>query len=153
MTDARSFSVRVRVYYEDTDAGGIVYHANYLRWMERARTEWLRSLGARHAELAAGPGLQFVVSEMAIRWIAPARLDDLLDVDVAVLEVRRASMRLAQRVWRPPQDASGATPPGPDAAADRVLLAEATVRAAATDRASGRPVAMPRALLETLGTR
>ena len=67
MSDARRFAIRVRVYYEDTDAGGIVYHATYLRWMERARTDWLRALGERHGELEAA-GLQFVVSELAIRY-------------------------------------------------------------------------------------
>jgi acyl-CoA thioester hydrolase len=138
MTDVRRFSLRVRVYYEDTDAGGIVYHATYLRWMERARTEWLRALGERHAELVERAGVQFVVSEIDIRYRRPARLDDLLDVDVEVLELRRASLRIAQRTRA--ADAPDSPP-----------LAEAVVRVAVMDRATGRPAALPRRLLDTLG--
>lgn len=134
------FSIRIRAYYEDTDAGGIVYHATYLRWMERARTEWLRALGERHGELADRAGVQFVVSELDIRYRRPARLDDLLDVDVAVLELRRASLRLAQRVRR--ADEPRGAP-----------LTEATVRVAVMDRATGRPAALPRSLLDTLEPR
>ena len=140
MTDARRCSLRVRVYYEDTDAGGIVYHATYLRWMERARTDWLRALGERHVDLAHSAGLQFVVGELSIRYRRPARLDDLLDVDLEVLEVRRASLRLAQRVRR----AAGE----PDGGA---LVADAEVRVAVMDRRSGRPAALPKRLLDTLG--
>ena len=82
---APEFELRVRVYYEDTDAGGIVYHANYLRYFERARTDWLR----------------FGVRDRGIDYCAPARLDDELIVDVHVLEARRASMRLAQLARKP----------------------------------------------------
>ncbi|RPH46522.1 MAG: tol-pal system-associated acyl-CoA thioesterase [Burkholderiales bacterium] len=135
MSEARSFSIRVRVYYEDTDAGGIVYHATYLRWMERARSDWLRALGERH-DAMAGQGLQFVVSEVDIRYRRPARLDDLLDVDLEVLEVRRASLRLTQRTR------------GAD---DGSLLADATVRVAVMDRHTGRPAPMPKRLLDMLG--
>jgi acyl-CoA thioester hydrolase len=134
------FSIRIRAYYEDTDAGGIVYHATYLRWMERARTEWLRALGERHGELAVRAGVQFVVTELDIRYRRPARLDDLLDVDVGVLELRRASLRLAQRVRL--ADEPGGMP-----------LTEATVRVAVMDRATGRPAALPRSLLDTLEAR
>ncbi len=140
MTDARRFALRVRVYYEDTDAGGIVYHATYLRWMERARTDWLRALGERHVELAESAGLQFVVSEIAIRYRRPARLDDLLDVDLEVVEVRRASLRLVQRTRRAAGEADGGA-----------LVADADVRVAVMDRRSGRPAALPRRLLDTLG--
>jgi tol-pal system-associated acyl-CoA thioesterase len=135
MSEARSHSIRVRVYYEDTDAGGIVYHATYLRWMERVRSDWLRTLGERHDVMAAA-GLQFVVSEVDIRFRRPARLDDLLDVDLDVIEVRRASLRLAQRTC------------GAD---DGPLLADATVRVAVMDRHSGRPAPLPKRLLDTLG--
>jgi acyl-CoA thioester hydrolase len=140
MTDARRFSLRVRVYYEDTDAGGIVYHATYLRWMERARTDWLRALGERHVDLARSAGLQFVVGELAIRYRRPARLDELLDVDLEVVEVRRASLRLAQRVRRAAGEPEGGT-----------LVADAEVRVAVMDRRSGRPAALPKRLLDTLG--
>jgi acyl-CoA thioester hydrolase len=144
MTDARRHSLLVRVYYEDTDAGGIVYHATYLRWMERVRTEWLRALGTRHDEAWRG-GLQFVVSELAIRYLRPARLDDLLAVDLEVTDVRRASLRLAQRVH--PAGAGGTQEGGAAGAA----IADATVRVAVMNRVSGRPAALPKALLETLG--
>ncbi|MFN9771951.1 MAG: tol-pal system-associated acyl-CoA thioesterase [Burkholderiales bacterium] len=136
MDDARRFSIRVRVYYEDTDAGGIVYHATYLRWMERARTDWLRALGERHVELAESTGVQFVVSELAIRYRRPARLDDLLDVDLEVAELRRASLRLVQRT-RP--------------AGGGETIADADVRVAVMDRRTGRPAGLPRRLLDTLG--
>jgi acyl-CoA thioester hydrolase len=136
MDDARRFSIRVRVYYEDTDAGGIVYHATYLRWMERARTDWLRALGERHVELAESTGVQFVVSELAIRYRRPARLDDLLDVDLEVAELRRASLRLVQ-CTRP--------------AGGGETIADADVRVAVMDRRTGRPAGLPRRLLDTLG--
>lgn len=139
MDDARRFSIRVRVYYEDTDAGGIVYHATYLRWMERVRTEWLRALGERHVALAESAGVQFVVSEIAIRYRRPARLDDLLDVDLELAELRRASLRLVQCARRP------------DGGAGEAPLAEADVRVAVMDRRTGRPAALPRRLLDTLG--
>ena len=146
MNEARRFSIRVCVYYEDTDAGAIVYHATYLRWMERARSDWLRSLGERHDAMAQ-LGLQFVVSELDIRYRRPARLDDILDVDLEVLEVRRASLRLTQRVshsdLRLTQRTRGAD--------DGPLLADATVRVAVMARDSGRPAPLPKRLLDTLG--
>jgi acyl-CoA thioester hydrolase len=148
MTDARSFTIRVRVYYEDTDAGGIVYHATYLRWMERARTEWLRALGASHGALAERDGLQFVVSDLDIRYRRPARLDDLLDVDLEVTEVRRASLRLAQRARLAADDGTAAG----GAAAD-LTLADAGVRIAVMDRRSGRPAPLPKWLIDRLALR
>lgn len=130
------FAMRVRVYYEDTDAGGIVYYANYLRFFERARTDWLRSMGAVHTEMDAAHGLVFVVRELAIDYIAPARLDDELVIDVHVLEARRASMRLAQTARR-----------ADDAGAPLVL---SSVRVAALDRGTGRPAGFPRWLTDRL---
>lgn len=130
---APAFEMRVRVYYEDTDAGGIVYHANYLRYFERARTDWLRSLGAVHSELDARHGMVFVVRDLAIDYIAPARLDDELTVDVHVLETRRASMRLAQFARLP-----GSGEP----------LVSAALRIAALDRGTGRPAGFPRWLTD-----
>lgn len=93
---AAAYESRVRVYYEDTDAGGIVYHANWLRYFERVRTDWLRSLGAVHRELADRDGVLLVVRDMTIDYRLPARLDDELIVDVRLLQVRRASLRLSQ---------------------------------------------------------
>lgn len=130
---APAFEMRVRVYYEDTDAGGIVYHANYLRYFERARTDWLRALGAVHTELDAAHGLVFIVRDLAIDYVAPARLDDELVVDVRILEARRASMRLAQTARLP-----GCGEP----------LVVSSLRVAAIDRGTGRAAGFPRWLVE-----
>jgi len=135
------FALNLRVYYEDTDAGGIVYHASWLRWMERVRTEWLRALGARHTEIAEHEHLQFVVSELSIRYRRPARLDDLLRIDLAVTERRRASLRLAQCSWLL----------GPDGAPAPTPAVEATVRVAVMNRNGGRPAPLPGWLFDKLG--
>ena len=90
----------VRVYWEDTDAGGIVFYGNYLKFMERARTEWLSTLGfGQEAMRRAGEGM-FIVAETTLRYLKPARLDDQLTVTVAVTEIGRASVTFAQEVWR-----------------------------------------------------
>ena len=86
----------VRVYYEDTDAGGVVYHAKYLGMAERARTEALRDMGVPHAELASRHGLCFIVRQVSLDFAIPARLDDLLTIDTAMTVLRGASMRLRQ---------------------------------------------------------
>jgi acyl-CoA thioester hydrolase len=90
--------LRIRVYYEDTDAAGIVYHAAYLEFAERARTEMLRCLGLEHASLRARFGLTFAVRRCAIDYRAPARLDDLLEVETRLVRLGGASLELAQRV-------------------------------------------------------
>ena len=125
----------VRVYYEDTDLSGVVYHANYLRWCERARSDILRLLGIdqRRAH-EAGEGA-YAVTELAIRYAAPARLDDLVVVASEVLSLGAASCRMAQSVRR------GAT-----------LLAKATVRIAFV-APDGRPRRQPRGWLEAFHTR
>jgi acyl-CoA thioester hydrolase len=90
----------VRVYWEDTDAGGIVFYGNYLKFMERARTEWLSSLGfEQEAMRQSGEGI-FIVADTQLRFIKPARLDDRLTVTVSVAEIGRASLAFAQDVWR-----------------------------------------------------
>lgn len=90
----------VRVYYEDTDSGGVVYHANYLKFMERARTEWLRALGFETAVLAREHRVVFAVTRLTVEYRKPARLGDLLAVDVRPLTCRRASLELVQAVAR-----------------------------------------------------
>ena len=103
----------VRVYFEDTDLSGVVYHANYLRWFERARSDMLRLLGIdQRAAHEAGEGA-YAVSELSIHYRAPARLDDVLTVRTRTLEVGAASCRIVQQAWR-----------------DETLLAESHVRAA-----------------------
>lgn len=130
-----AFETRVRVYYEDTDAGGIVYHANWLRYFERARTDWLRSLGAIHRELAANDGVLLVVRDLCIDYRQPARLDDELRIDVCLLEVRRASLRLQQ----------SASPAG---GGDYLVRAE--LRVAAIDAHTQRAAGLPRWLHDKL---
>lgn len=92
------FTLQTRVYYEDTDAAGIVYHANYLKFMERARTEWLRQLGYDQRQLAAEHELAFVVRKMAIDFIRPARLDDKLEIVSKVTRCGKASIVFLQSV-------------------------------------------------------
>ncbi len=113
-----AFSWRTRVYWEDTDAGGVVYHAGYLRFLERARTEWMRAAGIGQGELRRLQGVVFVVRDLAIAFDLPARLDDELDSTVRVARLRAASIELAQEVWR---------------VAERGRLARATVRVACVD--------------------
>lgn len=127
------FSHPVRVYWEDTDAGGVVYHAQYLAFLERARSEWMRSLGRGQELLRAEHDLVFAVRAMRIDFHAPARLDDLLEVGVELAGCRRASLVLAQAVRR-----------------DGELLLEAEVRLAALGAADFRPRPIPTALYDQL---
>lgn len=94
------FSWPLRVYYEDTDAGGVVFYVNYLKFFERARTEWLRSKGYSQQQLVDEKGLIFVVKAASAEYMAPARLDDELKITVAIKELRNASLTLTQQVWR-----------------------------------------------------
>ncbi|MHC1478929.1 tol-pal system-associated acyl-CoA thioesterase [Frateuria aurantia] len=128
LVPAPPFEWRLRIYWEDTDAGGVVYHANYLAFMERARTEWLRSLGVDQLELRQRTGLAFVVRDMKVDWLKPARLDDELVVTVNVTERRAASMLFQQDIVRP---------------ADGQTLLRAQLRVACVDLASMRPAAVP----------
>lgn len=94
------FVLPVRIYYEDTDAAGVVYYANYLRFCERARTEWLRSLGFEQHELLAERNIAFVVRSIEARYLSPARLDDALTLVTRVVEQRGASLTFEQRLSR-----------------------------------------------------
>ena len=135
MAARRSFHLPVRVYWEDTDGGGVVYYANYLKFMERARSEWLRSLGIDQAGLARDERIQFAVVEANLRYRQPAKYDDLLDVSAAVESWRGASVTFLQEIRR---GAGGA------------LLAAGTIRAACLDADSLRPRPLPPQLLEEL---
>ena len=123
------FSIPIRVYYEDTDTGGVVYHSNYLNFMERARTEWLRSFGFEQDELRRRDGVIFAVSAVNIAFRRPARFNELLAVTVEVVRRGAASLTLAQEVRR----------------ADEVL-ASAEVRIACIDAERFAPVAIPAAV-------
>jgi acyl-CoA thioester hydrolase len=95
-----AFKWPIRVYYEDTDAGGVVYYANYLKFFERCRTEWLRSFGIDQAILARDQGLQFVVAQIEAKYLAPARLDDELLIEARVIATGRCSMMFEQVALR-----------------------------------------------------
>lgn len=129
--ESRPYAWPVRVYWEDTDAGGVVYHAQYLAFMERARSEWLRWLGVEQTALRETEDLVFVVRAMVLDFRAPAQLDDQLSVSVRLLQCRGASFTLAQRIER-----------------DGRLLVEAKVRIAAVRRSGFRPCPIPESLLQ-----
>jgi acyl-CoA thioester hydrolase len=127
------FSHPVRIYWEDTDAGGVVYHAQYLAFLERARTEWLRTRGYGQELLRQQYGLVFAVRAMRIDFRLPARLDDALQVTVALAECRRASLVIAQRIVR-----------------EGTRLLDAQVRVAALDGDGFKPRPIPDALYQEL---
>lgn len=130
MARAATHVLSLRVYYEDTDAGGIVYHANYLRFMERGRTEMLRSMGHDLAAQRQASGINWTVSRLAIRYLRPARLDEALEVVTSVAALRGASLDLIQQVRR--ADGSGTGE----------LLSDATLTLACMGP-TGRPVRLP----------
>ena len=124
----------VRVYYEDTDAGGVVYYANYLKFMERARTEWLRQLGFEQDDLRQRDGVLFIVQHVDLDYLKPGRFTDLLHVSVRIRRRGRASMELAQEVTRSPGE----------------LLCSGTVRIVCVDAASLRPRPVPAHVLKEI---
>ncbi len=128
-----TFTWPVRVYYEDTDSGGVVYHANYLKFMERARTEWLRSRGFEQTDLLRSYGLVFVVRAISLDYLKPALFNDMLEVTVELAESGKSQMVLAQNVRR-----------------RHAALAEARVRLACVNSTSFKPVKMPEAIIEKL---
>ena len=130
---AAHFHHPVRVYWEDTDAGGIVFYANYLKFFERARTEWLRALGHSQQEMVDTTGCMFVVQDTHVRYLRPARLDDLLVITVDVTERGKASLRITQQAW----------------CGDR-LLAEGEIRIGCVERATMKPTRIPGPILEAI---
>ena len=142
MNAAAPFRFALRVYWEDTDAGGIVFYANYLKFMERARTEWLRTLGYGQETSRQSGGGMFVVSETAVKYHQPARLDDALWVTARVAEAGRVSLTIAQQVLLRRQHATSGQPD--------TLLAEGTIRIGWVDAASLKPARIPAAILESL---
>ena len=127
------FSATMRIYWEDTDAAGIVFYANYLKFFERARTEWLRGLGFAQEALRRDAGIAFVVSETSLRYRRPARLDDLIDVSVAVVHLGQASLLIAQEARR----------------ADE-LLADGTIRIGCVELGTFRPCRIPNDILAAI---
>ncbi len=131
VADIPDFTWPARVYWEDTDAGGVVYYANYLKFLERARTEWLRSLGISQIDLAVNHGVVFVVRRVEADYLKPARFDDALVITCRLLVTGRASLEIAQRVER-----------------DGESLLTARVKAACVSSDAFRPVKIPLHILE-----
>lgn len=132
-TQAPAFVHGQRVYWEDTDAGGVVFYANYLKFFERARTEWLRALGFEQERMRQQDEAMFVVSETRVRYLAPARLDDWLELSVTLLERGRASLLIRQTATRTGQ-----------------LLAEGEIRIGCVGATDFKPRRMPAGILKVL---
>lgn len=148
-----SFQFPIRVYWEDTDAGGIVFYANYLKFFERARTEWLRSLGIEQRRLRENTGGIFVVGETSVRYHRPARLDDELLVTARVEEIGRASLIIAQQAFlRGASGSPGAAQEGAAATAASAggLLCEGTIRIGWVEAGNLKPARIPPTILEAL---
>ena len=128
------FCFPVRIYWEDTDAGGIVYYANYFKFLERARTEWLRSLGFEQEPLRLEQNLLFVVVDVEAHFRKPARYGDMLQVTCEVDEASRVSLTFKQEIYRQ--------------SVDRELLLEGRVRIACLDAVRYRPRPLPQGLLQ-----
>ena len=137
------FSFPIRVYWEDTDAGGIVFYANYLKFFERARTEWLRSLGLEQQQLKQTTGGMFVVAESNVRYVRPARLDDELIVTATLKEIGQASMIIEQQALLKAEQSS------PKVA----LLCEGSVRIGWVNANTLRPARMPGCIINSMTPR
>ncbi len=129
------YSFPVRVYFENTDAGGVVYHSEYLKFLERARTEWLRSIGYEQSALVEQHGVVFVVRSAAIDYLRPARFNDTLQVSVELIKVGAGQIDLVQRVTR-----------------NDDLLAKASIKIACVGLTGMRPTRIPKALATRIGT-
>jgi acyl-CoA thioester hydrolase len=134
LQQAQPFVWPVRVYYEDTDAAGVVYYANFLRYYERARTEWLRALGFELPQLATEFGIVFVVRSITVDYLLPARFNDLLSISVELADVGASQINLKQRVLR-----------------DNNLLVEARVRLACVNMAAMKAVRIPKPVVIKIG--
>lgn len=133
------FSWTIRIYYEDTDTGGVVFYANYLKFFERARTEWLRAAGVGQRALAESQRVMFVVKSTAVDYHAPARLDDELKLTVVVQRFGRASVQFIQEAWR----IDGA---------ERTLLTVGHIKVGCVDASTFRPCAIPDAVMKKIKT-
>jgi acyl-CoA thioester hydrolase len=134
-TSALSFTHPVRIYWEDTDAGGVVFYANYLKFFERARTEWLRALGVGQQQMRRSEGSILVVVDTRVRYLQPARLDDELNITVTLAEAARATLTLAQAALRGP-----------------TLLADSRITLACVEASTFRPKRLPRSILDALAS-
>jgi acyl-CoA thioester hydrolase len=137
----KDFSFPIRVYWEDTDAGSIVYYANYLKFFERARSEWLRQLGVEQGQLLLGEGYMFVVSEIQTKFHSPARIDNLLAVTVRVKKLGHASIYLHQTAFIQTGSANAPT---------SLLACEGIVRLACVQQNTMRPTAIPKSIVSLI---
>ena len=135
-----AFAFPIRIYWEDTDAGGIVFYANHLKFFERARTEWLRSLGIGQQALREETGGMFVVTDAQLRYLRPARLDDELLVTAQLQQAGRASFTIAQQAFIKPTHTSE----------QATLLCEGSIRIGWVEAATMAPTRIPRSLLEKI---
>lgn len=141
---SKDFSFSIRVYWEDTDAGSIVYYANYLKFFERARSEWLRQLGVEQGALLLSEGCMFVVSEIQTKFHLPARIDDLLAVTVRVKKLGHASIHLHQTAY---VKTDGDT----KTKSNFQLVCEGSVRLACVQQTTMRPTAIPKSIVSLIG--
>ncbi len=132
------FRLALRVYWEDTDAAGIVFYANFLKFFERARTEWLRTKGYSQEQLRTERGTGFIVTDASISYRRPARLDDLIDVTVALTRVGQASLQIAQQAFRIVPDGTNE------------LLADGTIRIGCVELGTYRPRRIPTEILQSI---
>ena len=132
---SETFVMTLRIYYEDTDTGGVVYYANYLRFFERARTEWLRVLGFEQQEVMQTQGIAFAARSAQIEYLKPARLDDMLTIVSTISELGHAQVVFDQRAER-----------------NGELLVDARVRIASFDPVRGKAVAMPKEIHQKFKT-
>ena len=137
----KDFIFPIRVYWEDTDAGSIVYYANYLKFFERARSEWLRQLGVEQGTLLATEGCMFVVSEVQTKFHSPARIDDLLQVTVRIQKLGHASIQLHQSAYIQSQNSDVTI---------STLVCVGLVRLACVQQSSMRPVAIPQSIVSLI---
>ncbi|MEB0012640.1 tol-pal system-associated acyl-CoA thioesterase [Glaciimonas sp. Gout2] len=134
---AKDFNWSIRVYYEDTDAGGVVFYANYLKFFERARTEWLRTAGIEQSQLVKTDEVMFVVKSTALDYHAPARLDDELNLTVIVEKIGRVAVDFIQQAWRYDEE----TPK---------LLATGRIKVVCVNTHTFRPAAIPQRVLDQI---
>jgi acyl-CoA thioester hydrolase len=133
-----NFSMPIRIYYEDTDLGGVVYHANYLKFMERARTEWLRKMGVEQDQIKNDLQTLFVVRSVQLDYLRPAKFNDLLKVTLQIKEFKRSYIIFLQQIFR--QNEAGSLD----------LLVEGTIKIVSINTINFKPKRMPTQLLEIL---
>jgi acyl-CoA thioester hydrolase len=152
MSTGSLFRHPIRVYWEDTDAGGIVFYANYLKFMERARTEWLRSLGISQQKLKIETGGMFVVTDTQLKYLQPARLDDVLLVSTQIIEKGQVSLKISQEIGLEPSEDRRAMPTNQAhiLKKEATVLCQGTICIAWVDAGTLKPRRIPSTVLEVL---